>query len=527
MSDRLFIRDQVQIDASKIEMDIDPVHGPTTIFKDVVIASEIVHEYEDGFAYKPADELEKAYWTWEGRWAIADAHPERGLLMDLDNIQGKTVNLRFVKNLNDHKTGRPNRRGILADLVVFDNKVSLETLTAMKNGTKRDVSIGFFFTKDATPGNWNGQDYSYAQRAFMGDHTAFGLELGRCSFPNCGIGADELVAAGDPFAGYETFEACIKDIMKENPDYTRKQAAGTCAVIEKRSKEKHKKDAEVKLSMEKARKWKSELDEILSRFDDLVEEKPSDNITSDMTLEEIEAKITELKENKAALRKKIDAIYAQQSKEEFPTRKLYEQLDEIEIELKAYIQAKVNKISADNLVEEEYQGNATYETRSEKARQHFSISAEEWILLSEEEKDDYISRLPPEKKRAGGEEMSEKDCTYEWDAVRAKILELPQVEPMVLSKIFGDMTFEEDSVTIPAETRIQLSELGVELDDCECDEEETEEEVVEDETVAEEVVEEEVDENEVVESKDEDLPSTEELLKDAERVWYDKERIVG
>jgi len=425
MSDRLFVRDQVQLDVSKIETDMDPIHGPTTVFKDVVIASEIVHEYEDGWAYKPADELEKAYWTWEGRWAKADDHPETGIIMSLDNIQGKTVNLRFVKNLMDHdKTNRPNRRGILADLVVFNKKVAPETLADMKAGRKHDVSIGFFFTKDETPGNWNGVDYSYIQRAFMGDHTAFGLEVGRCSFPNCGIGADELVATGDPFAGYETFEACIKDIMRENPDYTRKQAAGTCAVIEKRSKEKHKKDAEVRYSMEKVTELKSKVNEILSELDDLVEE--------------------------------------------------------------------------------EYQGNVEFITLSRRAQMYFTISEKEWDGLSEEEKNDYISRLPPEKELAGGEKISERDCTYEWDTVREKILGLSSIEPMVLSKIFGDMTFGEDSdtkeesVTIPAETWVQLSELGVELDDCECDEEETVEEA-KDEVAIDEVIEEEVDETEAPE----------------------------
>lgn len=503
MSERLFVRDQVQIDASKIETDMDPIHGPTTIFKDVVIASEIVHEYDDGWAYKPADELEKSYWTWNNRWAISGDHPETGIIMNLDGIQGKTVNLRFVKNLIDHKTDRPNRRGILADLVVFDNKVAPETLADMRAGRKHDVSIGFFFTKDETPGNWNGTDYAYVQRAFMGDHTAFGLEVGRCAFPNCGIGADELVATGDPFAGYKTFEACIKDIMKENPDYTRKQAAGTCAKIEKRSKEKHKKDAEVKLSMEKVKDWRSLLKVVLSQFD----EELSDSIASDMTLEEIEAKITELKEEKATLREKIDAIYAKQSKKESPTNKLYEQLYEIEDELRAYTQAKVNKISADNLVEEEYQGNVTYITLSERAQKYFSISKKEWDGLSEEEKDGYIGRLPPEKELAGGEEISEKDCTYEWDVVREKILGLSSVEPMILSKMFGDMTFEEDSVTILVETLTQLKELGVELDECEEELEEIEEEVATDE-----VVEEEVEEVEVSEVKEKE-PTTD-ILED-------------
>ncbi len=33
----------------------------------VVMASEIVHKYKDGLAYKSADELEKAAWIAEGR----------------------------------------------------------------------------------------------------------------------------------------------------------------------------------------------------------------------------------------------------------------------------------------------------------------------------------------------------------------------------------------------------------------------------------------------------------------------------
>ena len=41
-----------------------------------VIASEIVHKYKDGVAYKPADELEKAALTADGRWIKALSHPK-------------------------------------------------------------------------------------------------------------------------------------------------------------------------------------------------------------------------------------------------------------------------------------------------------------------------------------------------------------------------------------------------------------------------------------------------------------------
>jgi predicted Zn-ribbon and HTH transcriptional regulator len=63
----------------------------------------------------------------------------------------------------------------------------------------------------------------------------------------------------------------------------------------------------------------------------------------------------------------------------------------------------------DNLVEEEYQGNVTNETLSKRARLYFSIGDLEWEALSEEEKEDYISRLPGQKKRSGGGEMSTRD----------------------------------------------------------------------------------------------------------------------
>lgn len=481
MTERLFVRDHVQIDISKIETDTDPIHGPTTIFKDVVIASEIVHEYEDGWAYKPADELEKAYWTWEGRWAKANDHPVNGIIMNTDDVQGKTVNLRFVKNLIDHnKTNRPNRRGILADLVVFNKKVAPETLADMKAGKKRDVSIGFFFTKDETPGNWNGMDYSYVQRVFMGDHTAFGLEVGRCSFPTCGIGADELITTGDPFAGYAGMSECIAALMKPKSEggqgYTREQAGGTCAEIEKRSKEKHKRDVA-----------RTENERVMAHFNISEEE------WEQLSEEEKKKYISKLpKRGSANMKDKIDEFKA----------KMIEALSGL-----------------DDLVEEEQQGNAELETEAERAKKFFNISEDDWLALSDEDKEDYISRLPPKKKRAGGEEMSEKDCVYEWDTVREKILDLPSIEPMVLSKIFGDMTFEEDSVTIPVETVTQLAELGVELDDCKCDDE------------IEEVGEGEADdyeeldiESEVSETK---KKADSDVLEDMKRIWKVRKEVMG
>ena len=81
-----------------------------------VIASEIVHKYKDCTAYKPADELEKAALTAEGRWVKAPSHPASDHIRNVNDINGRMENPRFRKDLNEPKTNRPCRRGIEVDI---------------------------------------------------------------------------------------------------------------------------------------------------------------------------------------------------------------------------------------------------------------------------------------------------------------------------------------------------------------------------------------------------------------------------
>jgi hypothetical protein len=53
---------------------------------------------------------------------------------------------------------------------------------------KADVSIGFYYSEDPTPGEWHGQHYDLAMRNIVIDHVATGVWKGRCTYPNCGIG---------------------------------------------------------------------------------------------------------------------------------------------------------------------------------------------------------------------------------------------------------------------------------------------------------------------------------------------------
>lgn len=327
MTERIFQRDTIELDATKVEHYEHKVFGPVTVFKDVPIARAIVQEYENGRAYKPGKELWDAAWTAEGRWAIAGRHPDTYVILNRDDIHGRTVNARPTKSLLDPATRRPMDRGILVDLEVFDNLVPPQLLKDMVSGKKTNVSIGFSFDEDKTPGvvededdkSIMGMEFEFVQRNITIDHTAFGLEQGRCPMPLCGIGADEVsskIVVGDPFAGYETFEECIKDIMKQNPDYTRKQASGTCAVIEQRSKEKHKSDEDGNIS-----------------------------IGGDLSIEEINEKIKDLKNQRIQLQEKIDELYTKREKR--PEDELWNQVRDLDEEISAYLQARAIKLAAD------------------------------------------------------------------------------------------------------------------------------------------------------------------------------------
>jgi len=356
---RIFREDTVTLDASKISAYVHDVHGPVTVFKDVVIARAIVHEYDDGMAYKPGKELGEAYWTADGMWATSGGHPSTAVISTRDQIHGRTVNPRFTKSLIDPDTKRPMDRGILADLEVFDNKVAPEVLTDMKNGKKTDVSIGFFFDYDDTAGivddeedqSLKGTAYDYVQRNITINHVAFGIDQGRCGMPYCGIGADGVIReiAGDPVGKWKDFKTCVAAIMKENPDYTKEQAEGTCGKIEKQSKEK--------------------------------DFKPTDDYSLGM-------------------KKTID-------------------------EAKVYLRDVLGKLDAieflkDDLVEEEYQGNASNITLSERAKKFHNISDDDWVALTEEEKQDYIDKLPPEKTVEGETNKDEGDAGPRTEAERAK-----------------------------------------------------------------------------------------------------------
>ena len=219
---KTYQEDNFKLDAERITEENHPIFGDMTIFHGVVIASEIVQQYDDGMAFKPREELKKYAPYVDGRWVILGSHPSNGIISERDQVSGRTVNPRYVKDLIDPTSKRPNRAGVRADIQIFNDMATKTQLDNMKNGLKADVSIGFFFSKDDSPGtveadSCKGQTYDYIQRDMFHDHTAACIDNGRCPSPYCGLGADEIGQriTGDPFGGFSDFGSCVDKIMKE------------------------------------------------------------------------------------------------------------------------------------------------------------------------------------------------------------------------------------------------------------------------------------------------------------------------
>jgi hypothetical protein len=238
----IYQQDMLKLDALRITDEKHPIFGDMTVFHDVVIASEIVHPYNDGRAWKPKEELESYAPYVEGAWVIVGSHPVDGIISERDQVSGRTINSRYVKDLLDPKKKRPNRAGVRADVQLFNNKIPPTTLEDMRNGKKQDVSIGFFFTKDevagiVADGPFKGEEYDYIQRNMFHNHLAAGIDNGRCPSPICGLSADEVIKQliGDPFAGFSSFENCVSEMTKPKSEggqgYSEETAKKVCGKL--------------------------------------------------------------------------------------------------------------------------------------------------------------------------------------------------------------------------------------------------------------------------------------------------------
>ena len=343
--------DTVKIGTDYEEKD-HPIHGPSLFYKDVVIAREIVQEYDDGRAWKPADELEKAAPYAGPRWAVSARHPETGLLMDTEDIHGLFENPRFVKNLKDHgQTGRESVRGIMGDLWAFLKYIAPNTVKEMRNGKRQDVSIGFVFTMDENPGTvpegpLKGESFDYAQRDIFLDHLTFGINSGRCPMPYCGLTADSKIP---PTVTENANRILAKTIDRGNMPEVKEDLSLT------------------------------EINKIIKELKDKLEEKRKE-INS--LYIKVEALFDEAEEKSRPIYNQIDNVWAE--------------WDEIYDDLLAYREAKILLLTKSALGE-----SIPQETDEEKATRtmaHFGFTVEEWDQQPDNLRAILLDKAPPVQK---------------------------------------------------------------------------------------------------------------------------------
>lgn len=161
-----------------------------------IIAREMIQPYGKVRMLKDADELEKAckHAQRNGtRTVTIGSHPDTKLVMRNADSKGTLSNFAFAKDLVDPKTKRPMDRGIKADVKFYKDAIPQVVQDEIKQGLKPDVSIGFTYDEDMTPGEWRGMKYDGVQRNIFIDHLAAGIDEGRCPSPFCGLGLDSIV----------------------------------------------------------------------------------------------------------------------------------------------------------------------------------------------------------------------------------------------------------------------------------------------------------------------------------------------
>jgi hypothetical protein len=202
--------DEMKFDALQIVED-----SKCCLKVNAVITKEGVYPYPDGRAFKSRTELLKATHTARNAKITILDHPDSLVIMSQKQIHGVVEKPFF------------DRDKIRVQLNFDKSVCPKDFVDSVRAGSSsKDVSIGFYYQPDMTPGIWEGKPYDYVMRDIVIDHVAVGVLKGRCSFPDCGIGVDaigiddKMKRIGlDPFGEYKNFADCVaKNQDKSDPE---------------------------------------------------------------------------------------------------------------------------------------------------------------------------------------------------------------------------------------------------------------------------------------------------------------------
>jgi len=317
-----------EIDSTKIAETDSEVIIPAKITRECVL------QYKEGKAYRPKDELRKSAFMFDGAWLVSGQHPPEMLITKPEDVSGRLKNTVW-----DEKEGL-----VSGDACLYKAKNTPQFLADVKSGKLKDVSIGFLYHDDWTPGEFQGQKYDFVQRDIVPNHVAVGVPQGRCPSPACGLTVD-MARATCAFSadmatfniGLDPWEETENSIRSGHGDKARADTCRTKVINEGLSlvvcKDKEtgkwfdqsfifKKDQG--WTMQKAKEWfsKHNVDSL-----QLITQLALETMLYDaMTPEEIDAKIAQLEKDRDAFRQQIDDHYTEQRKKD---AKLQEKIDAV------------------------------------------------------------------------------------------------------------------------------------------------------------------------------------------------------
>jgi hypothetical protein len=325
-----------KIGISKAEVDATKIVEDSAEFLVVpaILAREGVYPYPEGKAYKPAAELKDAVWTAERAWVLAEKHPDSIFLMDRDLIIGQAETVKFCDEIN----------GIIGNLRFKKAACDAAFLDNIKTGKRKDVSLGFFYIEDRTPGEFKGQKYDFVQRKFLIDHVAAGVPVGRCRSPYCGIAVDSILkVAVDPEETEDFVHIRVKDpdLFVDGSFRTIDIDAkkGIKAVIGKLKSDPKGSTVVQKFIFDKSKDWTMEKAQTWIK-----EHKDSkDSAAQEMSEKELRTKIEDLEKQRTALIEKLYPRAPEVPEEE--ARKLRLDLTLLDGEVNALIHVLAEKLA--------------------------------------------------------------------------------------------------------------------------------------------------------------------------------------
>lgn len=156
-----------------------------------ILAREAVLPYPKGKAYRSAQELQEALFTFSKAWVTAEKHPEPLISIVTDRkrqIKGELTDVQLDSDaINPAGKKSP---AVRANVHLFKKSLSKTFIEDVKSGKRRDVSVGFTYDIVDKTGEWQGEPYDYVQENLLINHVAVGVPVGRMRAPFIGLGCD-------------------------------------------------------------------------------------------------------------------------------------------------------------------------------------------------------------------------------------------------------------------------------------------------------------------------------------------------